>query len=166
MDRRSSRPRSLRDLALWSRRSTKPETFARLETRLLGLRSAPECRPRPDLLGYFRLDTGFSVGPNHCCHLLEGLDREHGAHLSVARLVAPHAWDRPELGEQAGPVAVDGNREPPGQGTGRAVHAIAVPLDLPVPAGDDGEPLGVGADPESIGLGQCLELLAGVVLLR
>src|SRR5260370_4115787 len=102
MERRSRRRRSLRGLALWPRRSAKPETFARLETRLLGLRSAPECRPRPDLLGYLRLDTGLSLGPNRCSHLLEGLDREHGAHLSVARLVAPHARDSPELGDQAG----------------------------------------------------------------
>src|SRR5437879_3433785 len=127
MGRRSGHPRSLRGLALWSRRSTKPETFARLETRLLGLRSALECRPRPDLLGYLRLDTGLSVGPDHCCHLLEGLDRKHGAHLSVAGLVAPHARDRPELSEQAGPVAVD-----------RELSAIE-PFDLPVAAGDDGE---------------------------
>src|SRR5216684_432023 len=91
MDRRSRRPRSLRDLALWSRRSTKPETFARLETCLLGLRSAPECRPRPDLLGYFRLDTGFSVGPNHCCHLLEGLDREDGEHCAIEPFDLPVA---------------------------------------------------------------------------
>src|SRR5437016_12136636 len=110
MDRRSRCPRSLRGLALESIRA-EPETLARLETPLLGHRSAPECRLRPDLLGYLGLDTGLSVGPNHCCHLLEGLDREHGADLSVARLVAPHARDRPELGEQAWPVAVDGNRE-------------------------------------------------------
>src|SRR5437016_11617028 len=107
MDRRSRRPRSLRGLALEPMLSTKPESFARLETRPLGLRSAPECRPRPDLLGYLRLDTGLSLSPNYCCHLLDGFDREHGAHLSVARLMAPHARDRPELGEQAGPIAVD-----------------------------------------------------------
>ena len=41
MDRRSRRPRSLRGLARRPRRSAKPETFGRLETRLLGLRSAP-----------------------------------------------------------------------------------------------------------------------------
>src|SRR6266852_1487441 len=102
MDRRSRRLRSLRGLARWSRRSTKPESFARLETRLLGLRSAPECRPRPGLLRYLRLDTELSLGPNDWGRLLEGLDREHGAHLTVARLVAPHARDRPELGEEAG----------------------------------------------------------------
>src|SRR5207302_821228 len=51
MDRRSRCPRSLRGLALESIRA-EPETLARLETPLLGHRSAPECRLRPDLLGY------------------------------------------------------------------------------------------------------------------
>src|SRR5438105_10321592 len=154
MDRRSRRPRSLRGLAVWARRSTKPESFARHETRPLGLRSAPECRPRPDLLGYLRLDTGLSLGSNHCCHLLEGLDREHGAHLSVARLVAPHARDRPELGEQAGPVAVDGE-----------LSAIE-PFDVPVAAWDDGESFGVGLDPEPMRLGKPAEVLDGALLFR
>ncbi len=47
-----------------------------------------------------------------------------------------------------------------------AVHAIAVPLDPAVPARDDGEPLGVRADPEPIGLGQCAELISGALRLR
>src|SRR5438876_762726 len=132
------RSRSLRDLALWSRRSTKPETFARLETRLLRLRSAPECRPRPDLFSYLRLDTGFSAGPDDCCHLLERVHREHCPHLPVARLVLADPRDRPDLREEAGPDGVDGQGELARQRTGPALHAIAVPLDLPVPAGDDG----------------------------
>ena len=145
---------SLSSLALESILRAKPETFARLETRLLGLRSAPECRPRPDLLGYLRLDTGLSLDPDHCSHLLEGLDREHGAHLSVARLVAPHARDRPELGEQAGPVAVDGE-----------LSAIE-PFDVPVAAWDDGESFGVGLDPEPMRLGKPAEVLDGALLFR
>src|SRR5438132_306096 len=151
MDRRSRCARSLRGLAVESIRA-EPETLARLETPLLGHRSAPECRLRPDLLGYLRLDTGLSVGPNHCCHLLEGLDREHGTHLSVARLVAPQARDRPELGEQAGPAAVDGE-----------LSAIE-PFDVPVAARDDGESFSVGLDPEPMRLGKRAELLNGALL--
>src|SRR5437764_11638461 len=154
MDRRSRRPCSLRGLALWSRRSTKPETFARLETRLLGPGGAPECRPRSDLLGNLRPDTGLSVGSDRPGHLVERLDREHGRHLRVARLVPLHARDRPQLSEQAGPVAVDGE-----------VAAIE-PLDAAVAAGDDREPLGVGADPEPIRFRECPELLDGPLLQR
>jgi len=51
-------------------------------------------------------------------------------------------------------------------GAGVAVHAIAVELDLAIPAGDDGEPLGVSANPESIGLGHCPDLLNGALRLR
>src|SRR5436309_12147679 len=109
-DRRSRRPQSLRGPALWSRRSTRPETFARLETRPVAPGGAPECRPRPDLLGDLRSDTRLSVGPDHSSHLLERLDREHGPHLRVARLVPPHARDRPDLREQTGTGGVDGER--------------------------------------------------------
>src|SRR5437762_12758893 len=98
-DRRPRRSRSLRGLALWSRRSTKPETLARRDTRLLGPGGATECRRRSDLLGNLRPDTGFPVGADHSGHLLERLDQEHGPHLRVAGLVAPHARDRPELSE-------------------------------------------------------------------
>ena len=51
-------------------------------------------------------------------------------------------------------------------GAGVAVHVIAVELDLVIPAGDDGEPLGVSANPESIGLGHCPDLLNGALRLR
>src|SRR5436309_13937973 len=95
-DRRSRRPQSLRGPALWSRRSTRPETFARLETRPLAPGGAPECRPRPDLLGELRPDTGLSVGPDHSGHLLERLDGEHGPHLRVARLVPADSGNRPD----------------------------------------------------------------------
>src|SRR5439155_6698260 len=39
------------------------------------------------------------------------------------------------------------------------------PFDLTVPTGDDGEPFGVGPDPEPIWLGQRAELLSGALLL-
>ncbi len=104
----------------------------------LGLEVPPNAVLAPIFLAT-SVDTGLSLGPNQCCHLLEGLDREHGAHLSVARLVAPHARDRPELGEQAGPVAGDGE-----------LCAIE-PFDLPVAAGDDGESFGVGLILRSLG---------------
>src|SRR5437870_646756 len=165
-DRRSRRPRSLRGLALWSRHSTRAETFARLETHLLGPGGAPKCRLRSDLLGYFRPDAGLSVGSNHSSHRLKGLDPEHGAHLRVARLVPPDARDRPQLLEEAGAVTVDGQGELARKRTRPAVHAVAVPLDLTVPTGDDGEPFGVGPDPEPIWLGQRAELLSGALLLR
>src|SRR2546428_684769 len=81
------------------------------QTPLLQLRSAPECRPRPDLLGDLRPDTGLPVGSNHSSHLLEGLDLEHGPHFRVARLVPADARNRPDLREEAGAVSVDGERK-------------------------------------------------------
>ena len=85
-------------------------------------------------------------------HPLDGFDREHGAHLSVARLAAPQARDRPELGEQAGPIAVD-----------RELCAIE-PFDVPIAAGDDGESFSVGLDPEPMRLGKSAELLDGALV--
>src|SRR2546427_9134420 len=151
-DRRSCRPRSLRGLALRSRRSTKPETFGRLETRLLGPGGAPECRLRSDPLGDLRPDTGLALGPDHSSHLLEGLDREHGPHLRVARLVAPHAGDRPQLSEQAGAVAVDGE------------FAAIEPLDAALAAWDDREAFDVRLHSEPIRRRERAELLDGLLL--
>src|SRR2546428_824189 len=136
------------------------------QTPLLQLRSAPECRPRPDLLGDLRPDTGLPVGSNQSSHLLEGLDREHGAHLRVARLVALHAGDGPQFRKHSGAVAVDGQGELAWKQAGRTVHAVAVPLDPTVPAGDDREPFGIGLNAEPVRLSYRPQLLNGALALR
>src|SRR5207245_5074735 len=101
-------------------------------------------------------------------NLLQGFERDQGAHLRVASLVSLHAGDRPQLREQSGAVGVDGQGELAWQcaetpGPCGAVHAVAVPLDLAVSAGDHGDPLGVELDAEPIRLGQCPELLDGAL---
>ena len=106
------------------------------------------------------------MGPDHRGDLLQGLGREHGAHLGVARLVALHAGDGPQFREHSGAVAVDGQGELAWKQAGRTVHAAAVPFDLAVPAGDEWEPLGVDLDPEPIRLRYRPQLLNGALPLR
>jgi hypothetical protein len=86
------------------------------------------------------------------CDLLQRFGREHGAHLSVARLVAPLARDRPELGEQTGPVAADGE-----------LSAIE-PLDAAGAPGDDREAFAVRLHSEPVRLRKGPELLDGLLL--
>ena len=86
-------------------------------------------------------------------HLLHRLRWEHGAHLTVTRLVPPDIRNGPELAKQPGAITVDG-------------ECLTVePLDLAVAPGDDGEPFGVRLDSEAIWLGKCPELLSGALLL-
>jgi len=115
-----------------------------------GSRSGREFEPSS--AGLLGRPGALAAGHDDASDVLQGFGREHGAHLSVARLVAPHARDRPELGEEAGPVAVDSE-----------LSAIE-PFDLPVAAGDDGESLSVGLDPEPMRLGKRAELLDGALL--
>jgi hypothetical protein len=67
--------------------------------------------------------------------------------------VPPDIRDGPELPKELGVITEDGKRS-----TGE-------PFDLTVPTWDDGEPFGVGPDPEPIWLGQLAELLSGALLL-
>jgi len=86
--------------------------------------------------------------------------------LGVARLVPPDARDRPQLLEEAGAVTGDGQGELARKRTRPAVHPVAVPLDLAVPAGDEWESLGVDLDPEPIRFPECPELLDRSLLQR
>jgi hypothetical protein len=86
--------------------------------------------------------------------LRQRLWQEHGAHLTVTRLVPPDIRDGPELPKELGVITVDGER------------STVEPFDLTIPNGDDGEPFGVGPDSEAIWLGQRAELLSGALLLR
>ena len=75
---------------------------------------------------------------DHPCDLRQRLGPEHGAHLTVTSLVPPDICNRPELPKEPGVITVDGER------------FTVEPFDLTVPTGDDGEPFGVGPDPEPI----------------
>src|SRR5439155_18451261 len=88
-------------------------------------------------------------GSDHRSDLLERLERQQRTHLGVARLVPLHAWDGPQLREQAGAVGVDRQGELARKRTGRTVHAVAVPFDLAVPAGNDREPFRVRLNAET-----------------
>src|SRR2546428_7789014 len=80
-------------------------------------------------------------------HLLERLDREHGAHLAVTRLVPPDVRNGPELPKELGVITVDGER------------LTVEPFDLAVAPGNDGKSFGVGLDSEAIWLGKRAGLL-------
>jgi len=80
--------------------------------------------------------------------------------------VPPDTRDHPQLLEEAWAVSVDRQGELARKRTRPAVHAVAVPLDLAVPAGDEWEPLGVDLDPEPIRFRECPELLDGPLLQR
>ena len=72
-------------------------------------------------------------------------------------MVPPDTRDHPQLLEEAWAVSVDRQGELARKRTRPAVHAVAVPLDLAVPAGDEWEPLGVDLDPEPIRFRECPE---------
>src|SRR5437867_3362055 len=98
--------------------------------------------------------------------IFQPLGRERRAHRGVARLVPLHAQDRPELLEEAGAVGIDSQGELARKRTGRTVHAVAVPLDLAVPARDDREPFRVSLDAEPVRLRYGPQLLNGALPLR
>src|SRR5207249_12008963 len=83
--------------------------------------------------------------PDHRCDLLQGLGREHGPHLRVARLVPADARNGPDLWKEPGAVGVDGE-----------ITAVE-PFDLTVAAGDDRVAFDVGLHSEPIRLRECLE---------
>ena len=76
-------------------------------------------------------------GPNEGRHRRQGLDGEQAPGLLVPDLPAPSAGDRPQSGEQARVVGVDG--ELPG----------VVPLEPAVPPRDDRPAFRVQGQPDS-----------------
>src|SRR5438309_2598603 len=124
------------------------------------------CELEPPPVGLLGRQRTPAPGLDAAGDIFQRLGREHGAHLGVTGLVPRHARDRPQLLEEAGAVTVDRQGELARKGTRPAVHAVAVPLDLAVPAGDEWESLGVDLDPEPIRFPECPELLARSLLQR
>lgn len=104
--------------------------------------------------------------PDYSGNVLQGFECEEGTHLSVARLVPPHAGKRPEVCEQTRTVGVDGQGDLARKRTRPAVHAVAVPLDPAISARDEWEPFGVDLDPKPMRFRDCPELVDGPLLER
>jgi hypothetical protein len=145
---------SLQRLSCRSKRRPRPGELSCVRDGLQRPGSGQVSVLRTEILGAAQTSPTPPHRPDHPCDLRQRLWREHGAHLTVTRLVPPDIRDGPELPKELGVITVDGER------------STVEPFDLTVPNGDDGEPFGVGPDSEAIWLGQRMELPSSALLLR